>query len=65
MKYTLVITLIFFTIIVYGQAPSIEWQNTIGGSDNDYLHSLQLIEIYIPLLSGQYFCNRSTIHETG
>ncbi|MFH0866047.1 MAG: T9SS type A sorting domain-containing protein [Bacteroidota bacterium] len=41
MKYRLIIILILITKIVSGQAPAIEWQNTIGGNDNDYLHSLQ------------------------
>ncbi len=27
--------------IAFAQAPNIDWQNTIGGSENDFLHSIQ------------------------
>ena len=32
---------IFFIAKVFSQAPEIEWQNTIGGNNNDYLQSIQ------------------------
>jgi hypothetical protein len=37
----LFLILLMFMSRVYGQAPAIEWQNTIGGTAIDYLYSIQ------------------------
>ena len=40
--FLLIITLIIYCLnIVLAQAPTIAWQNTIGGSDKDELHSIK------------------------
>lgn len=42
MKNYIIIALFSFlsTVFLYGQDPQIEWQNTIGGEDNDVLYSV-------------------------
>jgi hypothetical protein len=41
MKIVVLLSLLFFNLTLLGQAPGIEWQNTIGGSKNDGVSSIQ------------------------
>lgn len=41
MKLILALIIALGAIAVYAQAPDIQWQNTIGGGENDYLHTMQ------------------------
>jgi hypothetical protein len=40
-KTTLLFSAIIISVNVYSQDPTIQWQNTIGGSRHDYFYSVQ------------------------
>jgi hypothetical protein len=40
-KFTLLFASVIFSANVFSQDPSIQWQNTIGGNNTDWLHSIQ------------------------
>jgi len=41
MSKVVIAAILFFTLNVNAQVPSIQWENTIGGSDNDWFRSMQ------------------------
>ncbi|MFN0276150.1 MAG: MopE-related protein [Chitinophagales bacterium] len=59
MKQAIFLLFVFISLSVFSQAPGIEWQNTIGGDQYDYLFSIEQSSDKGYILGGQSYSDTS------